>query len=240
MNTRQSMQKLDARNAKKINVDRLSKVVRSVAKMVKNPFTDDDSKCAHWYHPQCIFDSLARAKKTTKKIESESDLVGFTDLLDADQTMLRGLISTDHSTKSKPPSSAPRKSPGSSKKQTDSSNGRSIVSFFSPASKKRALPTNSFSVGSRKIPKIRQNPSSVPSSVTENESVRLETEKKFYLISRTGREVIVLAGYKSARFNTPKEHKFVKGSVESARRVMVSMIKQAKKKGYAEVGPTSD
>eukprot|EP01083_Nonionella_stella_P143827 447827_1 len=96
MNTRQSMQKLDARNAKKINVDRLSKVVRSVAKMVKNPFTDDDSKCAHWYHPQCIFDSLARAKKTTKKIESESDLVGFTDLLDADQTMLRGLISTDH------------------------------------------------------------------------------------------------------------------------------------------------
>eukprot|EP01083_Nonionella_stella_P196471 722894_1 len=210
-----------------------------VAKMVKNPFTDDDSKCAHWYHPQCIFDSLARAKKTTKKIESENDLEGFTDLLDVDQTMLRGLISTDHSTKSKPPSSAPRKSPGPSRKQTDSSNGRSIVSFFSPTSKKRALPSNSSSVGSRKIKKIVHSPSSVPFSVTENESVRLETEKKFYLISRSGREVIVLAGYKSARFTAPKEHKFVKGSVESARRVMVSMIKQAKKKGYAEVGSKS-
>lgn len=42
---------------------------------------------------KCIFEVLSRAKKTTKKIDSEKDLVGFDTLLPADQAQLRAYIS---------------------------------------------------------------------------------------------------------------------------------------------------
>jgi len=69
-----------------------------VGKVTKNPFGggDDSEESAasmtHWYHMSCIFETLKRARKTTKRIESEDDLEGFGDLKAADQETLRRLL----------------------------------------------------------------------------------------------------------------------------------------------------
>lgn len=54
-----------------------------------------DDSCAFFsfrYHAICMFQSLSRARKTTKKIESEDDLEGWDDIKEADKKLLRKLI----------------------------------------------------------------------------------------------------------------------------------------------------
>eukprot|EP01117_Protostelium_nocturnum_P004476 TRINITY_DN1612_c0_g1_i1.p1 TRINITY_DN1612_c0_g1~~TRINITY_DN1612_c0_g1_i1.p1 ORF type:complete len:495 (-),score=220.95 TRINITY_DN1612_c0_g1_i1:64-1548(-) len=45
-----------------------------------------------WYHYNCLFDALSRARKDTKKIESEDDLQGFIGLADADQELINDCL----------------------------------------------------------------------------------------------------------------------------------------------------
>jgi len=61
---------------------RLGKVVGSSPKSVNT----------HWYHVGCMFDSLRRARKASKKISGESDLKGFDQLNEDDQKKIREYI----------------------------------------------------------------------------------------------------------------------------------------------------
>ena len=63
-----------------------------IGKLVSNPFSEDGGMMKQWYHVPCIFDSLSRARATTKKIDSTDDLDGFDSLKDDDQQKIESLI----------------------------------------------------------------------------------------------------------------------------------------------------
>jgi len=64
-----------------------------IGKITKNTFSsDEDALKTEWYHYQCIFSALKRARKDTKKIESEDDLEGFSKVKSADQQKIKDLI----------------------------------------------------------------------------------------------------------------------------------------------------
>lgn len=63
-----------------------------IGKLVSNPFSEDGGMMKQWYHVPCIFDSLSRARATTKKIDSTDDLDGFGNLKDDDQAKIVSLI----------------------------------------------------------------------------------------------------------------------------------------------------
>ncbi|XP_078374052.1 DNA ligase 3-like isoform X2 [Oculina patagonica] len=72
-----------------------------IGKLVSNPFSEDGGTMKQWYHVPCIFDSLSRARATTKKIDSTDDLDGFGDLKSDDQAKIVSLVK-DLATKSSP------------------------------------------------------------------------------------------------------------------------------------------
>jgi len=80
-----------------------------MGKIGKNPFSDDaeDTK-TDWFHCDCIFDALTRARSATKKIDSVDDLEGFEELKDSDKQLVRDLVKryVDDGYKKKP---APKK-----------------------------------------------------------------------------------------------------------------------------------
>ena len=45
-----------------------------------------------WFHFACMFESLSRARATTKKIESPADLEGYSDINDEDKEEIKKLI----------------------------------------------------------------------------------------------------------------------------------------------------
>ena len=63
-----------------------------IGKLVSNPFSEDGGMMKQWYHVPCIFDSLSRARATTKKIDRTDDLDGFGNLKDDDQMKIVDLI----------------------------------------------------------------------------------------------------------------------------------------------------
>ena len=63
-----------------------------LAKVVKNPFTDDDKDMKHYHHPKCLFETFIRAKCTTRIIEEVDDIEEFSSLKDEDQDMINTLI----------------------------------------------------------------------------------------------------------------------------------------------------
>eukprot|EP01029_Cantina_marsupialis_P019698 TRINITY_DN4580_c0_g1_i1.p1 TRINITY_DN4580_c0_g1~~TRINITY_DN4580_c0_g1_i1.p1 ORF type:complete len:1207 (-),score=475.35 TRINITY_DN4580_c0_g1_i1:263-3883(-) len=63
-----------------------------IGKLTPNPFGDENDTMPTWYHPKCMFNTLKRARATTKKIESEEDLIGFDDLEAKDQGFILGLL----------------------------------------------------------------------------------------------------------------------------------------------------
>ena len=70
----------------------IEKTTTRIGKLVSNPFSDDGGFMKQWYHVPCIFDSLSRARSTTKKIDSKEDLAGFEKIKDDDQETILGLI----------------------------------------------------------------------------------------------------------------------------------------------------
>eukprot|EP00118_Oscarella_pearsei_P009396 m.54141 g.54141 ORF g.54141 m.54141 type:complete len:870 (+) comp34313_c0_seq13:36-2645(+) len=63
--------------------EKIGKGAARIGKETSSPF-GDDGKMTVWYHVECMFDALKRARATTKKIETTHDLKGF-DLLDRDE-----------------------------------------------------------------------------------------------------------------------------------------------------------
>jgi len=83
----------DTKCKKQIEKDNLR-----IGKIHKNPF-HEETMTTSWYHPECMFASLHRARAQTKKIDSEKDLEGFDELNDDDKQQLRDMIK-DFQTKS--------------------------------------------------------------------------------------------------------------------------------------------
>uniref|UniRef100_K1Q677 DNA ligase 3 n=1 Tax=Magallana gigas TaxID=29159 RepID=K1Q677_MAGGI len=98
-----------------------------IGKVVSNPFSDEGGDMKQWYHPQCMFETLKRARATTKKIEEPDDLEGFTEIEQSDKDLINKLIkefATHSSTKS----------PGSAKKKATSKVQATLP--FSPTKQK--------------------------------------------------------------------------------------------------------
>ena len=70
----------------------IEKSVTRIGKLVSNPFGEDGGMMKQWYHVPCIFDTLSRARATTKKIDSTDDLGGFENLKADDQAKILSLI----------------------------------------------------------------------------------------------------------------------------------------------------
>ena len=70
----------------------IEKNSKRIGKLVSNPFSEDGGMMKQWYHVRCIFESLSRARATTKKIDSTDDLDGFEKLNDDDQKEIKGLV----------------------------------------------------------------------------------------------------------------------------------------------------
>lgn len=54
--------------------------------------SDDGGDMKVWYHARCMFETLQRARATTKKIESPADLEGFGELKDSDKDDIKQYI----------------------------------------------------------------------------------------------------------------------------------------------------
>jgi len=63
-----------------------------IGKITPNPFSDDGGDMKVWFHMACMFESLTRARATTKKIESPADLEGFSSISDEDKEEIKKLI----------------------------------------------------------------------------------------------------------------------------------------------------
>ena len=63
-----------------------------IGKITANPFSDDGGDMKVWFHLTCMFESLSRARATTKKIESPADLEGFSDISNEDKEEIKKLI----------------------------------------------------------------------------------------------------------------------------------------------------
>ena len=72
--------------------EKIEKSSTRIGKLVSNPFSEDGGMMKQWYHVPCIFDSLTRARATTKKIDCTDDLGGFDELKSEDQQEIKSVI----------------------------------------------------------------------------------------------------------------------------------------------------
>ncbi|EFA86269.1 SMAD/FHA domain-containing protein [Heterostelium album PN500] len=66
-----------------------------IAKVYPSARFEDDGTAVDYFHPQCLFDSQVRARKTTKKVEEIEDLEGFEELSKKDQAAIKQMLQ-DH------------------------------------------------------------------------------------------------------------------------------------------------
>ncbi|PRP81603.1 hypothetical protein PROFUN_01110 [Planoprotostelium fungivorum] len=115
---------------KKIEKD----AVRIAKKYPSDRFAEGGTQ-TDWFHYNCIFDALKRARKDTKKIESEDDLEGFDGLADSDQALIRQCIEVGEETEASQDKPKEKKKPKTIKKKTNNSTqSASDVSDISDAS----------------------------------------------------------------------------------------------------------
>ncbi|XP_069470992.1 DNA ligase 3 isoform X2 [Ambystoma mexicanum] len=68
--------------------EKIMKGMVRIGKVVPNPFTESGGDMKEWYHVKCIFEKLARARATTKKIEDITDLEGWEEVQDAEKELI--------------------------------------------------------------------------------------------------------------------------------------------------------
>ncbi|GFQ96986.1 DNA ligase 3 [Trichonephila clavata] len=95
---------------------KIEKGLVRIAKIIPNPFTESGGEMKQWFHVNCIFVKLSRARATTKKIESTDDLEGWDELKDEHKPEVLKCLS-EHAT-SAPPKKTPPKKTGKAKKET--------------------------------------------------------------------------------------------------------------------------
>uniref|UniRef100_T1IZP4 DNA ligase n=1 Tax=Strigamia maritima TaxID=126957 RepID=T1IZP4_STRMM len=67
---------------------KIAKGTLRIAKVVSNPFSEDAGDMKQWFHVNCIFEMLKRARATTKKIEEPDDLEGWDTVKKEDQKLV--------------------------------------------------------------------------------------------------------------------------------------------------------
>lgn len=67
---------------------KIDKEVLRIGKIVPNPFTDSGGEMKQWFHVECIFEQLSRARATTKKIEDAGDLEGWSEIGQEDRKIV--------------------------------------------------------------------------------------------------------------------------------------------------------
>ena len=63
-----------------------------LAKMVPNHFGSDEGDMKQYYHIDCLFNTFAKARSTTKIIESPDDIDQFQSIQDKDKKKIIDLI----------------------------------------------------------------------------------------------------------------------------------------------------
>lgn len=67
---------------------KIDKQVLRIGKIVPNPFSDSGGEMKQWFHVDCIFEQLSRARATTKKIEDAGDLEGWSEIEPEDRKVV--------------------------------------------------------------------------------------------------------------------------------------------------------
>jgi len=63
-----------------------------IGKLKANFFDPEGDKLVDWFHAECAFNALTRARGATKRIDSSDDLQGFEDITPEDQQLLESTI----------------------------------------------------------------------------------------------------------------------------------------------------
>ena len=71
---------------------KLEKGSLRLAKITKNPFTEDDKDMKQYFHAECLFETFIRARNTTKIIEDTSDIEEFSTLNDQDKDLIKKIM----------------------------------------------------------------------------------------------------------------------------------------------------
>jgi predicted DNA-binding WGR domain protein len=212
-----------------------------IGKFGKNPFSDDpeDTK-TDWFHYNCIFDALTRARAATKKIDSVDDLEGFEDMKDSDKQLVRDLVKSyvDDGYKKK---AAPKKR--KSKKDDDNDDDEKKPRKKKAAPKKKK--DEDEDAGDDEDEKPAKKPAKKPAmkahkgddddddndgggkTYLESDS---KTGGKFWEISVSGSEVTVRHGKIGAGGQTSTKDL---GSAAKAEKFAQKQIEAKKKKGYS-------
>lgn len=85
-----------------------------LAKVTPNPFTDGEGEMKQYFHAKCLFETFAKARSTTKVIENDDDIEGFSQLQQDDQDFVNDLIKELLKTRG-----SPRKQPAANKRKGD-------------------------------------------------------------------------------------------------------------------------
>uniref|UniRef100_H2Z1K6 DNA ligase n=1 Tax=Ciona savignyi TaxID=51511 RepID=H2Z1K6_CIOSA len=91
-----------------------------IAKCVPNYFNDGDGEMKQYHHIACIFETFAKARATTKKIEDVSDLDGFSDMKDEEKEQIKKLVA-ELCTKQEAKKVTPKKATPKKRKSSDPS-----------------------------------------------------------------------------------------------------------------------
>ncbi|KAI8796337.1 DNA ligase 3 [Biomphalaria glabrata] len=73
-----------------------------IGKLSPNPFSEDGGQMKQWFHPTCLFETFARARASTTKLEDPEDAEGFNDLQEDDKHLIKKLIEDYQTKKGKP------------------------------------------------------------------------------------------------------------------------------------------
>eukprot|EP01130_Rhizamoeba_saxonica_P008277 TRINITY_DN3348_c0_g1_i2.p1 TRINITY_DN3348_c0_g1~~TRINITY_DN3348_c0_g1_i2.p1 ORF type:complete len:356 (-),score=83.07 TRINITY_DN3348_c0_g1_i2:1424-2491(-) len=126
----------------------IAKDALRIAKISPNSFFSEEGVSVDWFHPECIFDTLKRARATTKKIESPGDLEGYSDLKNAEKDIIGNLIDNFCDFLEEREKKRKKKSPTKKKK--------------APAKKKKASPKKKIAHETKKVPPTKKQTIAFP------------------------------------------------------------------------------
>jgi len=213
-----------------------------IGKITKNTFSsDEDALKTEWYHYQCIFSALKRARKDTKKIESEDDLEGFSKVKSADQQKIKDLIAGGDA-EEEPKKGTKRKKSPAKKEKKEKKRKKSPKRRKKKMKTKTAMMKEVMKMRKNQRKKIKKEKKKSPtkekkaSSSGDGETKRFVCESssddgKFWEITIDGSVVSTRHGKvgSDGTQGKPKDH----GDEEKAQKDVAKQIKAKEKKGYA-------
>lgn len=90
-----------------------------VGKVTENPFNEGAESMTKYYHYECVFSALKRARANTKRIESTDDLDGFGDLKSDDQEKVKNVLEASKKEADEAPKEKKKRKAPAKKKKSD-------------------------------------------------------------------------------------------------------------------------